>query len=280
MTSETQSSQPAVALKRGKLSLVEAETIRENVGSKTISQIAAMINRSDEFVQKFCRENKLTYKDMSEDVYDDTVLAAKLAEKPYWFEVEQQLTDQELNYFTATWVRMMKQFKEDILYSEELQVKQWITLEIMGNRVMRERKSAIEQIDRLQKTLNDEYNKPDELREAQLIMGMETELSALRNALSTHTTEHLKILAEIQKIQTQLKAARTDRIKKVEDSKSSFAGFLRALENEEIRTKVGEDAEIMKMAKEHVKKQLSEFHKFEDGYVDQPFLTPETVREE
>lgn len=191
-------------LKRGKLSLIELDTIKENVSNKSIAQIAAIINRSIEFVEKVCREHKLTYKEMSEEVFDDTVLAAKLEERPYWFEVKEQFSDAELQYFIVTWIRMMKQFKEDILYSEELQVKQWITLEIMANRVLKERKASIEQIDRMQSSLNNEYNKDLELRDMQVITGLETELSLLRNSLGSYTNEHVKILEQTQKIQTQL----------------------------------------------------------------------------
>ena len=53
---------------------------------------------------------------MSEELYDDTLLRAKLEERPYWDEVKRQFSDQELRYFAVTWVRMMKQFREDILY--------------------------------------------------------------------------------------------------------------------------------------------------------------------
>lgn len=280
MTSEAKNDEPERKLKRGKLSLAEADTIRKHAASTSIVDIAAMINRSVDFVANFCKENKLTYTGMSEDLYDDTILSAKLCERPYWFEVQQQFSEQELEYFIATWIRVMKQFKENILYSEELQVKQWITLEIMANRVMKERKAADAQIERLQTNLNLEYQKDLELREAAVIMGMETELSALRNSLGTFTTEHLKILTESQKVQTQLKAARTDRIKKVEDSKSSWSAFIKALEDELTRAKVGEDAEIMRLAKEQVKGDLSKFHTFKDGCVDQPFLTPENAIEE
>ncbi len=269
-----------MALKRGKLSNEEMEFIRANIERLSIHDIAIQINRSDATVQKFANAENLTYTGMSEEIYDDTLLRAKLEEKPYWEEVSRQFSESELEYFAITWIRMMKQFREDILYSEELQVKQWITLEIMGNKVMRDRKDAQQQIERLTRLLDQEYSLPEDVRDATTIAHLETELSMVRNAQGSYTTEHSKILDRIEKIQKDLKAARADRVKKIEDSKSSWAGFLRSLEDEDTRQKVGEDIEILKMAKEGAIKRLSEYHTYEDGQVDQPFLTPDTVKDD
>jgi hypothetical protein len=43
--------------------------------------------------------------------------------------------------------------------------------------------------------------------------------------------------------------------------------------------KYGEEMEKMRLAMEKEKERLSEYHKFSDHMVDQPFLTPETVKE-
>jgi hypothetical protein len=51
--------------------------------------------------------------------------------------------------------------------------------------------------------------------------------------------------------------------------------------NPMFRNKIGLDMEKMRLAHLKEKERLSEFMKYEDGIVDQPFLTPETViREE
>ena len=43
--------------------------------------------------------------------------------------------------------------------------------------------------------------------------------------------------------------------------------------------KYGIEMEKMRMAMEKEKDRLSAYHKYEDGVVDQPFLTPDTVKE-
>ena len=49
------------------------------------------------------------------------------------------------------------------------------------------------------------------------------------------------------------------------------------LEDEDIREREGKEMEILKQATNHFKKQLAEYHEYEDGVVDKPLLTPEDV---
>jgi len=268
-----------MTLKRGKFGRTEDEFIRRNIKRMTVQQIADHLKRTPRAVHKYCVMNGLLQQGISDENYDKELLTNKLRERPYWNEIKSQFTKEELAYFTTTWVRILKQLREDVLYTEELQIKQWITLEILSNRVMKERKRSISQIDRLQKLLDEEYAKEPELRDNAQIAGLETELSMIRNSLSSYTTEHSKILDKIKDIQRDLKAARADRIKKVEDSKSSWMGFLRALEDEERRALIGEDMEIMRMAKDKAAQDFSEFHEYADGGIDQPLLNVETAKE-
>lgn len=263
--------------KKGKLSTKDEIFIRENAGKMELRDIAVALNRTVETIEKYCHTNKLTYRDMSEEVYDDTVLLAKLEEKPYWAEVQRQFNERELKYFAVTWCKIMKQFREDILYTEELQAKQWITLEIMANKVMQDRKGTTEQIERIENMLAPLYEQPEEIRDVVTISQLEQELAMLRNSQGSFTTEHAKILDKIERIQRDLKAARSDRVKKIEDSKTSWTGFIRALEDEALRQRVGEDVEIGRMAKNKAIERLSKYHKYDDGQVDRPFLNAEVI---
>ena len=270
-----------MARKRGKLSLEEEQAIRQLLTQgKSFESIAAELNRTTRTIRKYCDENDLTYQGMSEEVFDETLLLQSLKGKPYWAEVEKQFSREEQEYFAITWVKLMKQLREDVLYSEELTIKQWISLEIMANTVLENRKKATEQIDRLQQIVDEQYRLSEEHRDVELLVRVETELSMLRNSQSAYTTEYDKILGKIERYQRELKAARADRVKRIEDSKSSFAGFLKSLEDEDIRRSHGEEIEINRIAMEVAKQRLSEWHEYEDGQVDQPFLTPETVKDD
>lgn len=266
--------------KRGKLSTEEETFIRDHANSLSLQEISIRLNRTEDTIKDFCIRNRLTYSGMTEERYDDTILLQKLVSRPYWAEVRTQFTADELQYFAVTWIRIMKQFREDILYTEELQVKQWITLEITSNRVMRQRKVAVEQIDRLQAELDQQYLLPVEERNHERITGLEMELGLQRNSLSSFTVEHSKVLDRIKDIQRDLKAARADRVKKIEDSKSSWTGILKALEEEEIRDRLGTDVAIMHLAKKQAESDFARYHTYEDNQVDQPLLTPETAKDE
>ena len=201
-----------------------------------------------------------------------------LHSKEYWADLAQQFTQVELRYFEANWVELMQQFREDILPSEEMQLKQYITIDILITRSLIERKQHIEETDKLQNLVNSEYNKDEGIRDVELLSQLEQQLAYVRNSVTSYTAEYTKLLDKQQSIGKDLKANRDARIKRVEDSKSSWAGLIRALEQEGLRERMGDEMEVMKIAKNKAKNRLSQWHIYADGIVDQPFLTPETVK--
>ena len=113
-----------------------------------------------------------------------------------------------------------------------------------------------------------------------LLTRLEEQTSFARNSTSTYTTEYAKLLEKQQSIVKNLKATRDQRIKRIEDSKTSFAGWLKALDDETVRERAGHTMELMKLAANKAREDLSEWHIFVDGRADQPLLTPENVRTE
>ena len=78
----------------------------------------------------------------------------------------------------------------------------------------------------------------------------------------------------------EMKATREQRVKRIEDSKTSFSGWMAYLvSNPDITKGYGLELEKMRMAMEKEKERLSHFHKYQDEQVDQPFLTPDTVKD-
>jgi hypothetical protein len=109
---------------------------------------------------------------------------------------------------------------------------------------------------------------------------METQLSFARNSIANYTNEYTKLLNEQQKISKDLKATREQRIKRIEDGKSSWVGLIRMLEDEEIREKEGREMEILSMATEKYRTKLEDLHQYADKTLDRPFLTPESIDNE
>lgn len=265
--------------KRGQLSLEEEKFITDNIDKLSIDEIASSLNRSSTPIERYIKENKLLLANKEEhDSYE--ILKLKLHSKPFWQEILRQFDEDsgELKYFEDTWIGLIKQFREDVLPAEELQIKQFITIDILINRSMKERKRHITETEKLQKLVDKEYEKPEDQRDIPKLANLETQLSFARNSIASYTNEYTKLLNEQQKISKDLKATREQRIKRIEDGKSSWVGLIRMLEDEEIREQEGRQMEIIKLATEKAKDKLAEYHNYQDSSVDIPFLTPETVK--
>jgi len=104
-----------------------------------------------------------------------------------------------------------------------------------------------------------------------------TKSPKIKNSIANYTNEYTKLLNEQQKISKDLKATREQRIKRIEDGKSSWTGLIRMLEDEEIREKEGREMEILALATDKIKDKLYDYHNYADNTVDRPFLTPDTV---
>lgn len=264
--------------KRGQLSLEEEDFIRSHVGSLSIQEIADQLNRTPKPIEKYITQSKIGLKTLDEQ-QDDQSLRQKLRTKTFWPEIERQFdaSTGELEYFEDTWIGLIKQFREDVLPAEELQIKQFITIDILINRSMKERKRHIADTEKLQVQVDQEYAIPEESRDIPKLANLETQLSFARNSIANYTNEYTKLLNEQQKISKDLKATREQRIKRIEDGKSSWVGLIRMLEDEQVREKEGREMAIMAMAVEKTRKQLSEYHEYADNTLDSPLLTAETI---
>lgn len=263
--------------KRGQLSLDEEKFIRDNIHALSVPDMASRLNRHSAPVERYIKENRL----LGSDKDNHQSLRYKLYSKTFWYEIERQFDKDsgELQYFEDTWINLVKQFREDVLPAEELQIKQFITIDILINRSMKERKRHITETEKLQKLVDKEYEKNESDRDIPKLANLETQLSFARNSIANYTNEYTKLLNEQQKISKDLKATREQRIKRIEDGKSSWAGLIRMLEDEQIREKEGREMEILSMATEKVNKQLADYHSFQDHTLDRPLLTPENVEE-
>ena len=142
---------------------------------------------------------------------------------------------------------------------------------------MKERKRHISETEKLQKLVDKEYEKPEDQRDIPRLANLETQLSFARNSIASYTNEYTKLLSEQQKISKDLKATREQRIKRIEDGKSSWVGLIRMLEDETIREKEGREMEILNIATNKAKQKLYNYHEYADRNVDSPILSPESL---
>jgi hypothetical protein len=265
-----------MAKKRGQLSLDEEKFIRDNINVLSVQDIADQLNRNIQPINRYIDENQLFSVD---EKSENEILRRKLRSKTFWNEIVRQFDEHtgELEYFENTWIGLIKQFREDVLPAEELQIKQFITIDILINRSMKERKRHISETEKLQKLVDKEYEKPEDQRDIPKLANLETQLSFARNSIASYTNEYTKLLNEQQKISKDLKATREQRIKRIEDGKSSWVGLIRMLEDEDIREKEGREMEILALATEKAKRTLYGYHQYSDHSVDCPILNEEAV---
>jgi len=202
-------------------------------------------------------------------------LSLGLRAKTFYPRLKSQFSADELEYFEELWVRYMEQFREDVLPSEEMQLKQLLTLEIFITRAVEDKRKLTRRIEKLQKILDAEYEKKDP--DLKVIGNLQTDIDTIRDSLATHNKDYLNLIQEHRTLNKELKADRNQRIKRIDDSKSHWAGLLRLLDDAEIRSRVGEHIELRRVAKDKAKEKLSELHIYEDERADYPLLNADTI---
>ena len=77
-----------------------------------------------------------------------------------------------------------------------------------------------------------------------------------------------------------MKGTREQRKRNTEDAKTNFSAWLKQLDDREVREREGVNMEIHRIAADKAVERLSEYHKYEDGSIDQPFLNADTVKDD
>ena len=267
------------AKKRGQLSSEEEKFIRDNINKLDIDQIAAALNRNAAPIKRYVTENALLDDDSDKSFTEFTKY--KLHQKSFWPAIKLQFSEAagEVKLFEDIWIGLIRQFKEDVLPAEEIQIKQFITIEILNGRNLKDRRRHEQECEKIQQIITEEYLRPEAVRDTNKIMSLEMQLNAAKAAVISYTNEYTKLLAEQQKISKDLKATREQRIRRIEDGKSTWAGLIRMLEEEELREKEGREMEILALATQKTRETLTNLHTFQDNSVDKPFLLPEDTED-
>ena len=262
--------------KRGKLSNSEMDYIRQNCFDLSIEEIASVLNRTVGPVQKFIDKENLKARNMT----DDEHLLVHLRDRYYYHELKKQFSDGEIIFFEHQWIDYFKQFGEDVTHTEEMQILEVIRTEVLINRGMEDRQEVMKNIERLNKLIDDEIRKPEVMQDTQAIASFQTQLGAAFASKSAYINEHEKLLTKKERLLKDLKCTREQRKRNSEDAKTNFSAWLKQLDDPEVRKREGIDIEINRIAADKSIEEMSEYHTYEDGSVDQPFLNANTIKEE
>ena len=264
-------------MKKGRFSNEEMEFIEANAEVLSPDQMAVELDRDPVSVRDWIKRNI----GFSPKQRKEAAVANELKSKPYFKELSNQFTNEELDMFQFHFKKMWSQFKDDVFHTEEMQIIDTIKLEVLMNRILRAQHENQEQIRNIGGLLENEKQLPRDERDTELIINLERQIAVIRASQETLSKDYKDLQARKATMLKDLKGTREQRVKAIEDSKLTFASLVKKIAtNYQFRTKIGVDMEKMRLAMENEKERLSEYADYNDGQVDQPFLTPETQKED
>ena len=148
------------------------------------------------------------------------------------------------------------------------------------NRCLKGNKENIEQINTYDAMIRDERAQDKDQQDIDYILNLERQVASLRASQESLNKDYRELQAKKSSMLREMKGTREQRIKRLEESKQSFTSWVAQLMlNPQLAKDYGIQMEKMRLSMENEKQRLSQLHKYEDGTIDQPFLTPDTVKD-
>ena len=264
-------------MKKGRLAKTECDFIKKNYNKLSYEEIATYLDRGINSIRNFV-EKKLG-KNITFQEEREVKAEYDIKNRAYWKELKAQFNEDELEMFVFHWKRIIAQFKDEVFPTEEIQLVDMIKLEVLMNRMLKEQQTLTVNISNSESLLRDERLKDEADRDASVIMNIEQQLAGYRGAQESVTSIFQDFLQKKTTILKELKGTRDQRIKHLENSKSTFIGWMtNVLSDIELRKTLGIRMEKMRLAIEAERARLSEYHTYVNGEIDQPLLTHETVK--
>lgn len=263
-------------MKKGRFSVDEMKFIEANAEVLSPQQIATQLDRDPESIHNWISE-KIGF---SAKQKKEAEVANELKSKPYYRELDSQFSSDELEMFEFHFKKMWSQFKDDVFHTEEMQIIDTIKLEILMNRILKSQQENQKSIEDIERLVREEKSRDRDQRDMEMIVNFERQVAMLRASQETLSKDYKDLQARKATMLKDLKGTREQRIKAIEDSKQTFASLVKKIAiDPQYRTQLGIEMEKMRLATEKEKERLSEYTQYEDGQVDQPFLTPETLND-
>lgn len=205
----------------------------------------------------------------------------KLKNSAIWQQIKSQFNPIEQKIFIEHWKGLIDQFHGDVVHAEYLQITELIKLELLANRVLNEQQGCIASIENLTRLVQMQMDKNEDERDARLIEGSEANILSNRSGLISLKKAYLDIIEKKEKALNGLKATRQQRFQAIENSKSNILDWFKLLvSDEDVRKRIGIEAEKMRLSIEQERERLSALHQYEDNEICRPILNSDTVTEE
>jgi len=254
--------------KNGPLSEEEKVYIRSNMLNMSINQIGEELGRSPETISKY-----LGQMDMS----DDKANILNLKKREDWSIIKKQFNEEEVAIFEWHWNEIIKQFADEIYHTEGMQLINALKHEILGNRALSAQMKLKKDIEAADKRLDDERSKDP--MDFNKIDNLERLLSSLSQAIELNAKEYRECNKKLEDALKGLRALREQRLTRVEDGRKNFPVWMARLINDKtLQKELGVAAEKMRIAAEQEKLRFGKPYKYQDGMIDRPFLSMDTLQ--
>lgn len=256
----------------------DKDFIAANCDTMSVNDIAEVIDRDPESVSKYIRKTlglriaKANKKNVN--IFSN---GTEIEKSFIWATLQQEFSEDELKTFLYHWGRIITQFKDDVFPTEEMQIVDTIKLEILQGRCLKKQQEVIRRLNEIQNEIN-ELTQEDATTNAQRIDNLEHQSLPLRQSLDNYADEFNALLQRKSAMLKELKATRDQRLKRIEDSKQTFTGWMsEIMTNVSLRKELGIYIEKHRLATNVEELRLTEPLKYADGDIDLPLLTAETL---
>lgn len=262
--------------KIGAFTLEERDYISKNKGLVSNEILAKRLNRSVDSIDKFVIKDN--FKDEKKEL---NVYVQQLHASPFWPTIKSGLLDREESYFESQWAEYMEQFTgaTSAQATDYMMIKDIIIFDIMFSRAMAEKRNAIFTKKQIESRLELEMNKAPEDRDQQLVKNDQSLLASLSQAVVRYTDEINDFQQRKDSLMKSLKGTREQRFKQIEESRSNIFECIKELDDKKKRIREGIMMAKMKEAADKISKEWAEPVEFENGDVDNIYLSPEYFEE-
>lgn len=261
--------------KSGPWSKAEKQYISDQAGKIPPETIAEKLKRNVKAVSDYMTKQGLMKYYYQKDLEEDHL--KNVRKSKIWETLKSQFTDEELNSFEYHWQNIVRQFRDNIWHTEEIQIVDVIKLQIMMDRNQTKQKQAHDLIESLRAKIEAERKKVPV--DEKVIDGLNRDLAACFSGVEALDKDHIMFLKEKNAGLQKLKATRDQRLEQIDNNKESLVGWVKSLyQDPKLRYELGIRMEKNRLAAKEEYKRLSEYHTYLDGAVDKPILNHETVQ--
>ncbi len=255
------------AKRSGPFTSTELDFIRINSSSQSPEWIAEELGRNVDTVVKIIAQSSVV--GQKSEILD-------LKKRQDWQQIQQEFTDEEIEIFKSHWVGICSQFKEEIYYTESLQIIAAIKHDILSNRVLLDQMKIKDKIIELEIEL--EKEKEEDPPSKDRISNIELQMASYSAAEQANLKEFRESNQKLMNVLRELKSTREQRLVKVEDMKTNFGSLMRTIiESPTIKREFGSYMEKNRLAMDLEFQRLAQLHKFSNGEYDRPILNFESI---